>query len=489
MTHAVIADEAGGGRNNYVGLILGLALALGLQLIPAPGGLSREAWIVASLVILMAVWWVTEALPLAVTSLIPLVALPLLVGISPRDAAAPYANPILYVFLGGFLLAIAIERWRLNARIAYGIVAATGPRPRLIVAGFIVATALVSMWISNTATALMMTPLALAVAAAASPATAGKGGDADPFGQALVLGVCYAASIGGIGTPVGSPTNLIAMAWLTENTGKAVDFGAWMMIGVPAVLLLLPVAWFLTARNLKSDKEAGKAAQQEVHSALAGLGRITVPEVRVGVVFGLVAFLWVFADPIKDLTGLNGLEDMTVAILGAIALFLIPAGGGEKRSLLVWDDAVKVPWGIILMFGGGLSIAEAATKTGLAAALGLGLEGVGVLPPLLLLGLVILVMIVLTEFASNVATITLMLPILGALAVATGLAPVAIVVPAAIAASCGFMMPAGTAPNAIAYSTGKLTIPLMMRRGLMLNVVSVVVLTAVGLWIAPAALQ
>jgi sodium-dependent dicarboxylate transporter 2/3/5 len=489
-TYAAEPDEgATNPQARRIGFVLGLALAIGLQLLPRPDGLSPEAWRVASIGLLMAVWWVSEALPLPVTALVPLVALPLLAGFKPADAAAQYADPVLYLFLGGFLIAIAIERWGLSARLAYSIVAAAGPRPRLIVAGFMIATAFISMWISNTATSMMMTPLALGVAGAATLSASGGRGAEDPrFAFALILGVCHAATIGGVGTPIGSPTNLIATSWLAEQKGVEVAFLDWMAVGMPVLVTLLMASWFMLTRGLTTDRAAGTAAQAQVRTQLAGLGPMRAAEIRVALIFVTVACLWVGQQWLARLPGLSGLSDMVIAMIGGLALFVLPAGRGYDRALLTWQDAAKVPWGIILLFGGGLALADAATATGLAAFLGGGLAGASSLQLIVLVLGVVAVMIFITEFASNVASITMMLPILGALVLATGQPAASFVVPAAIAASTGFMMPVGTAANAIAYGTGRVPAGRMMRIGLILNLIAAAVLTAVGLTIAPAVL-
>jgi solute carrier family 13 (sodium-dependent dicarboxylate transporter), member 2/3/5 len=466
-----------------IGFWLGLAVAFGLQLLPPPEGLSLEAWRVASLGLLMAIWWVTEALPTPVTGLLPLIALPLFAGMKPADAASQYANPTLLLFLGGFLLAIAIEKWGLSKRAAFSVVAAAGPRPRLIVAGFMAATAFVSMWISNTATAMMMFPLALSVAAATT-----RGGLEDKaFAGALVLGVCYAATIGGVATPIGSPTNLIAVSWLEER-GINVAFTDWMAVGVPVMLVLLVACWCLLASRLKTDRAEGEAAAAEVRRTLKSLGRISAPEARVALVFLVTAGLWVGQQWLNKLPGLKGLDDMSIAIMAAVALYVIPAGDGKKIALLSWPDAEKVPWGVILLFGGGLALADAANDLGLAKWLGGMMSGLNGMDLAVVLLVLVLLMIALTEFASNVATISMMLPIVGALVVAMGVAPASLVVPAALAASTGFMMPVGTAANAIAYSTGKVSQAQMIRIGFILNIVAAIVLVAVGLYIAPVVL-
>jgi sodium-dependent dicarboxylate transporter 2/3/5 len=467
-----------------IGFWAGLAVALAMSIAGPPEGLTQPAWVVATLGAVMAIWWVSEALPLAVTSLLPLIVLPLCAGFKPVQAASQFANPILFLFIGGFLIAIAVERWGLSSRIAFSVVAAAGPKPRLIVAGFMAATAFVSMWISNTATAMMMIPLAVGVAAAAA-----GGQKEDPrFAFAMILGVTWAATIGGVATPIGSPTNIIAVSWLEEQKGLTIPFLSWMAVGVPIMLTLLAVGWVILARGLNLDAAAGRAAQAEVQQELQKLGPLTSAEARVGIVFGLVALAWVSSQWLTQLPALMGLDDSVIALIGALVLFALPAGGAQKRPLMTWEDAGKLPWGIILLFGGGLALADAATETGLAKFIGAQLGWLQGLPLwLVLLGVVTLI-IALTEFASNVATVSMMLPILGGLVIATGHDPSAFIVPAAIAASTGFMMPVGTAANAIAYGTGKVQQARMMKLGFLLNLAAVFVLVLVGVFLAPIVL-
>lgn len=472
-----------------IGLILGPALAGLMVLIGAPEGLSDPAWHVGALLVLMAVWWATEAIPIPATSLLPLVALPLIGGGTPGEAAAGYSSTIVLLLLGGFIIALGVERWNLHTRIALNIVSAFGINKPQITAGFMVATALISAWISNTATTLMMVPIALSVAAA-------SGDSSGRFTKALLLGVCYAASIGGVATPIGTPTNLIAIDWLETNADATIGYLQWMAFGVPSLLLLLPLAWFVVTRGVTAgNTSGGAAAQGEVRDRLSALGRITAPELRVAMVFGLVAFLWVVRVPVQaSLEGVAGFErvgsitDMGIAMFGAVLMFLIPAGGGEKRALLNWPEAEKLPWGVLLLFGGGISLGRAVSRTGLSEWLGDQLGVLSGAPTLLIIFVVVALVIYLTEVTSNVATMTTLAPVLGAFALAVGAAPESFLAPAAVAASCAFMLPVATAPNAIVYASGHLTVGDMIRAGAWINLGGLVIIALVGAYLAPLVL-
>lgn len=464
-----------------IGFWLGPALFLLISLAPASEGLPVEALRIAGLAAWMATWWATEAIPIAATALLPLVVIPLAGAGNERQAAAPYANPIVLLLLGGSFTALAIERWDLHRRIALNVLARVGDRPRTMVLGFMLATAFISMWISNTSTALMMMPIAISTAAAAA-----AGAARDRFAAAMVLGVAYAASIGGLATPIGTPTNLIAMAWLKDSLGRTVTFADWMALGIPTVLCLIPVAWMVVTWRMGLKGGADEGAAQEVRRELSGLGAITTPEKRVLWVFAMVISLWVGGEFLRTNLGLTGVTDMSIVIAGAIAMMVIPAGpSAPKRPLLTWPEATRAPWGVMLLYGGGLSLAEAMQRTKLADWLGGQLDVLAGAPPVLIVLAVTALVLVLTEFMSNVASITMLLPVLGVLSVATGIEPVTMIVPAAIAASCAFMMPTGTGPNAVAYGTGKTTVAQMIRRGAGLNMAALLILTAVGMWIAP----
>ena len=471
-----------------LGLYLGPGIAGLMLLLGAPEGLTFSGWAIAALMAWMAVWWATEPIPIPVTSLLPLVAIPLLGAGTTREAAAGYSSPIVLLLLGGFIIALGIERWGLHKRIALNVVSRVGSHPAALIFGFMIATALLSMWISNTATTLMMVPIAMSAAAALKD-------ESGKFVVALLLGVCYAASIGGVATPIGTPTNLIAIQWLEENSGTTIGYAQWMSFGVPALILLVPIAWWAVTRGLPQIS-GGEAAMTEIRRQRSALGQITAPEARAACVFGVTAILWVIRVPAQlyataqgwELPWLMAVSDMGIAIAGAIAMFLVPAGRKQRRALLRWDEAVKLPWGVLILFGGGISLGQAVTRTGLSPWIGEQLTALSVLPPVFFIAVVVALVIFLTELTSNVATMTTLAPILGALAAAIGAAPTSLLAPAAVAASCAFMLPVATAPNAIIYATDKVPIAMMIKRGLRINVLGIVVITAIGAWLAPLVL-
>jgi sodium-dependent dicarboxylate transporter 2/3/5 len=473
-----------------IGRVLGPVLALAMLMAGTPDGLSFAAWGTACLLVWMAIWWATEAIPIPATSLLPLVVLPLIDAGSPKTVGADYMNHIVVLLLGGFVVAMGIERWDLHKRIALNVVARVGTAPKALILGFMIATALLSMWISNTATTLMMMPIALSAAAA-------LGGDSHKLTAALLLGICYAASIGGVATPIGTPTNLIAINWLQAEAGATIGFPQWMAFGIPAAILLIPVAWWSVTRGLPK-LAGGEAMRGDIHRQLDALGRTTTPEMRAAAVFGVVATLWVLRLLIVgslDAAGWSLLStysgaqvDMMIAIFGAVLMFLIPAGAGEKRALLDWHEAERLPWGVLILFGGGIALGNAVSRTGLSTWIGEQLGVLHSLPPLFFIAAVVTLVIFLTELTSNVATMTTLAPILGALAVGVGVAPESLLGPAAVAASCAFMLPVATAPNAIVYASGEVSMAQMMKRGLRINIAGIIIITAIGYWIAPLVL-
>lgn len=448
-----------------VGLFLGLTAAAGILIAPRPVGLTPEAWIVVALAALMVIWWVSDALPYAVTALLPLAVLPA-AGVLPiREAAAAYADPVLYLFIGGFILGAAVEKWRLHERLALGIAVRSGGRPRAMVAGFMIASCLISMWISNTATMLMLAPIAFGAARAA-----GRDGEPDlALAGALMLGVAHAASIGGVGTPVGSPTNLVAMGFF-ERAGEDVSFLAWSAMALPMILIMLPIAWALLVFPIRRGRpEDIERAHVELKSAASRLGPISQPEARVAWVFGAVAFLWMFRSLLNLTPGLENLEDASIAILGVVALFLIPSGRTRGERLMDWPTAERIPWGIIIMFGGGLSLAAAMEATDLTLWIGEHISQMNWVDVWGLIAAMVIVTILVSELASNVATLTSMLPIVASVSVATGADFQTLAFPVAIAASFAFMLPVATPPNAIAYATGVVTLRRMLLVGACLN--------------------
>jgi sodium-dependent dicarboxylate transporter 2/3/5 len=475
----IAAEETGFGRlGRWIGLILGPLLAIGLQALPPPDGLSVEAWRVVSLAALMVVWWVTEAIPISATALLPLAALPLMGAASMKEAAAPYADPIIFLFIGGFMLAACVERWRLHERIALSIAALAGGRPLALVACFMAAAALISMWISNTATTLMLAPIALGAARALSHD--GKGDLA--LGGALMLGVAHAATIAGIGTPVGSPTNLIAVGFF-ERAGEPIAFLDWMARAIPMMLLMLPLAWLLLCAPLFGRRGGDtRAVSAVVREALAKLGPLSTPEVRIGILFGAVAAAWMAREALDELPLLGGLTDAGIAIIGALLLFLIPSGRGAEK-LIDWPTAERIPWGIPILFGGGLSLAAAMEATGLAQWIGAWIAGLDGVSALGLVAVLVVATILISELASNVATLTSMLPVVAAVAAATNAPLQPLAFPVAIAASFAFMLPVATAPNAIAYSSGLVSLRRMLTVGFGLNIAAaVLIITLAAGW-------
>lgn len=469
--------QRGGRWRRRVGLIAGVVLFAGLLLVPAPEGLSPGAWKTAAVGVLMACWWITEALPIAATALLPLVLFPLL-AVRPIDAAAaPYANPLIFLFLGGFVVAVAMQRWSLHRRIALSIVRAVGTRPRRVVLGFIIASAFLSMWVSNTATALMMLPIGLSVIDLTRERLANDDREAPlHFGVVLVLAIAYACNVGGMGTLIGTPPNALLAGFMSESYGVEIGFAQWMALGVPLVLVALPAVYFVLLRvfPLRLEELPGGAAL--IDEERSKLGPMSTAEKRVAVVFGGAAALWIF----RPLLGrvVPGLSDAGIAMTAALVLFLIPSGMEEQPRLLDWEEAETLPWGVLVLFGGGLSLAAAIQETGLATWIGQGVGQLGGWPVLAVLLLTVALIVFLTEITSNTATTAAFLPIMGAVAVGIGQNPMLLAIPAALAASCAFMLPVATPPNAIVYGSELLTIPQMSRAGLWLNLIFLVLITA-----------
>ena len=456
-------------------IAIGGAIFLGLLLLPAPGGLSPEGWSVVAVAALMIVWWMTEAIPVPATALAPIALLPILGAISTTQATSPYGDPIIFLFMGGFVLALAMERCNLHRRVALNIVARTGSQQDRIVGGFMVATAFISMWVSNTATAVMMLPVAVSVAGLM------KGGEGSArFSLSLMLAIAYAASIGGVATLIGTPPNALLAGALNQSYGYDLGFARWMIIGVPVAAVMLLAAWILLTRiTLRLERgeiaDARALFQKELHA----LGPWSQAEVRVALVFVVTASAWMFRTLLDDYV--PGLNDTSIAIAAALALFLIPSGVARGGALVDWDTAKRLPWDVLILFGGGLSLAAAVTRTGVDDWIG-SLLGVAA-SPLPLIGIVVVValtVLVLTEFTSNTATAAAFIPLLAALAVNLGENPLLLTVPAALAASMAFMLPVATPPNAIVFGSGFVTIPQMARQGFWLNVAAVAVISTLA---------
>ena len=472
------------GRRHRWGLWGGL-VAFGLMLVlPAPSGLEAAGWRTAAVTVLMAVWWMTEAIPIPATALLPLVLFPLLGVEELRPVAAPYANPLIFLFMGGFMVALAMERWQLHRRLALMVLSAVGVRPQAVVAGFMLAAAFLSMWISNTATAMMMLPIGLSVIELVGRRGGGDP-DADRFAVTVLLAIAYACSLGGMATLVGTPTNAVLAGFMLESYGVEIAFADWMKVGLPLAVVGLVITFLVLTRWVYPIRVAAiPGGRAFIADSLRGLGRPSRGEVTVGVVFALVAGLWIGRGWLQPFV--PGLSDATSAVLGAVLLFLLPAAPGVR--VLDWETAKRLPWGVLILFGGGLSLAAMIRGSGLAEWIGGGLEGVGGLPVLVLALATVALIVFLTELTSNTATASAFLPILASLAVGLGENPLLLLVPAAIAASCAFMLPVATPPNAIVYGSGLVTIPQMARAGLVLNLIFIVLVTLGAFLLVPMAL-
>ncbi|MHA1537780.1 MAG: SLC13 family permease [Alphaproteobacteria bacterium] len=463
----------------WTGLMLGALLFAGMMAIPPRAGMSADAWRVAGLAVLMAVWWLTEALPVAVTALAPVAGLPILKVATLQDAASPYAHPLIFLFMGGFMIALAIERWGLHRRVALAILRLFGTRPSSLVAGFMVASAGLSMWVSNTATAVMMLPIGLSVIAllhedgvAVLPER-----EDHAFSLALLLAIAYGASIGGLGTLIGTPPNALLAAFMSKTYGFEIGFGRWMLVGVPLATVMLGIAWVVLTRiafRVRRTPIAG--AEAAIEAELGKLGPMGAEEKRVAAVFTIVALAWVFRPLITKV--IPDLSDPGIALLGALALFAIPAGAGRQGALMNWDWAKRLPWGVLILFGGGLSLASAIQASGLAVWIGKGLETSQTWPLVAIVALVVALMVFVTELTSNTATTAVFLPVLAAFAASIALNPLMLAVPAALAASCAYMLPVATPPNAIIFSSERITVPDMARAGFLLNLVAIGLIVA-----------
>jgi sodium-dependent dicarboxylate transporter 2/3/5 len=460
-----------------LGLTGGLLAFFIMLALPAPTGMAPDAWHMAALIVLMASWWMTEALPLTVTALLPFLVIPLMGMMSPKEIAAAYYSPILFLVLGGAFLALAIERTGLHRRLALAVVARGGRTPGGLLFAFMAATAILSMFVSNTATTLIMMPIAVAVIAAADI----KQKETKGFAGALVLGVAFAANIGGLGTLVGSPTNAIAAGLIERLLDYRVTFLTWASFGIPLVLLGIPLCWFILMRvqQVASDAFDG----HRLHGAIGTAGSWSVAERRLAPLLATVVGLWVFL-PLFPIAG-GRIEDGGIAIAGALLLFIIPDGTG--RPLLNWDEANRAPWGVIMMFGGGLALAEGVTASGLDSWLGNALQPLGGVPPIVIAFALVALVVLVTEFASNVASASGTMPVVAGLITATGADPLTLALPAAFAASWGFMLPSGTGPNAIAWATGHVALPRMLKAGLIIDIAGIALIVLTVFVLAPIA--
>lgn len=467
-------------------MLLGMVLFTIMLFLPSPEGMSDSAWDLAAVTVLLACWWSTEALPVPITSLLPVVLFPALGITTIADATAPYAQPTIFLLMGGFIMATGLARWNLHRRIALMVLVKVGNSPTALIGGFMAVTAMISMWISNTASTLMMLPIALSMAGEIIKKRDAK---TEGFLLCLVLGIAYGANIGGFGTPIGTPPNLLVIAFMKENYGIDVSFLSWMMFGVPATIIMLPIACLvLTKWAFPFDLAENSIAHDLLQQELDEMGPMRVPEKRMALLFAFIASAWILRTPIQNnLEILPWLSDALIAIAGAMLMFMIPSGSKRKQGskLLNWKTADKIPWGVLLLFGGGLSLAAAVKATGLAVWIGEELAAVAIFDLIIIILILVTIVVFLTELTSNTATTATLLPILGALAVATGLDPMILFVPVAISASCAFMLPVATAPNAVIFASGEVTIPQMAKAGFRLNLFAIFAITGLSYVLVP----
>ena len=482
----------------WLGLAVGLVLGI-LVYLAMPGDVPQEARLTAATAVLMAVWWMTEALPIPATALVPLIVFPTLGSTPLDDVGASYGNNVIFLFMGGFLLALAMQRWNLHRRMALLTVRLIGTRPPQMIAGFMIATGFLSMWVSNTATAVMMLPIGISVLllvnktsdAIDDPVDADEEAAATPvksnFGTALMLGIAYAASIGSLGTIIGTPPNTLLVGYMASEHDVQIGFGQWMIVGVPLAVVLMAACWFLLTKVLfKPEIDEIPGGRKLIDDELAKLGTTSAGERRVLVIFVLAALAWVFVPLVTDWVGADTppITDAGIAMAVGVLLFLLPAGAARGVRLLDWDSALKLPWGVLLLFGGGLALSAQFSSSGLTEWIGEVASGLGGLPVVLLVVLFAAGILFLTELTSNTATAATFLPVAGGIAMGMGLDPLLLAIPVALAATCAFMLPVATPPNAIAYGSGYVSIPQMIKGGIWLNLIGLVLNTAVTMTLA-----
>lgn len=483
--------DAGPARYQRIGLFAGPALCLLMLLFAGTQQFMPPiAWRVAAVGIWMAIWWATEAIPVPVTAFIPLITFDLLGIASVGQVAQSYAHPIIYLFLGAFMLALAVEKWSLHRRLALWILSRTGTDGKRLILGFMLVGALLSMWMTNTSTTMMLLPIAASIAALMAEQSSGHTrGNMRQFQISLMLALAYSTTIGGLSTLVGTPPNVFLAGFLNDSYGVSIAFADWMMVGVPLSAALLPLGWWvLTSVVFKVDIPASGETQGVINQMTRDNGPMSKAEKRVGLLFLVVILLWMTRSVLSGLPGLGGLSDTGIVMTAALLLFVIPAGEKGAEPLLNWSDAARLPWGVLILFGGGLSLASEVSGSGLAVWLGEGLS------PLAASGVVLLVLasaglvVFLTELTSNLATAATFLPVVAAIALQSGIEPLVLCVPVTLAASCAFMLPVATPPNAIVYSSGVLRIPDMIRAGFVMNLIALALLTVVAVWLVPAVL-
>lgn len=449
-----------------------------------PEGLSDSANAVLASVAWVAIWWITEAIPIYVTALLPLVLFPLSGGLDLTTTALSYGHKYIFLYMGGFVLAIAIEKWNLHKRIALSIINIIGTNVINIILGFMLATAFLSMWISNTAATVIILPIAMAIVSQLNDNPNTLVNENKIFGKALMLSIAYSASIGGISTLIGTPTNLVLAGVVETTFGKEITFTEWFVLGFPISVLLLFICWYyLTRFAFDFNQKEFPGGRKEIATQLKALGKMSFEEKIVLVVFAGTAFAWISRSFLLQKL-VPAMDDTIIAMISVVILFLLPTGQ-KNQKLILWEDAVKLPWGILILFGGGLTLALGFDSSGLALWIGSKLTALETLPFILLLLILITLVNFLTEITSNIATTAILLPVLVSLAPVLGVHPYYLMIGATLAASCAFMLPVATPPNAVVFGAGYLEMDDMVKKGFWLNIISILILTAAVYLVLP----
>jgi len=467
-----------------IGFLLGPLGFLMILFLGPFEGLSQAGQSVLAATFWIAVWWITEAIPIAATALLPIILFPLSGGMELSATTSAFGHKYVFLYLGGFLIAIGIEKWNLHKRIAINIIANIGSDVRKVILGFMVATAFLSMWISNTATSVMMLPIGIAIIKELKDNPATEENENTIFGKALMLGIAYSASIGGVATLIGTPPNLVLAGVVSETYGYEITFLEWFIFGFPISITLLIFCWlYLTRIAYKFKQTEFPGGQKEIERLKKELGPITHEEQRVAIVFALAGFCWISRSYLLQ-DFLPALDDTIIAIFFGLLLFVLPSKK-ENKTLLNWKDTIQLPWGIIILFGGGMALAKAFETSGLAIWLGELMTAFGGLPLFVLILLLVTAVNFLTEISSNLATTAMLLPVLAPLALEVDVHPFGLMVGAAIAASCAYMLPVATPPNAVVFGSGYLNIPDMVSRGIAMNIFSILFITLMVYFLLP----
>ncbi|ULC59573.1 DASS family sodium-coupled anion symporter [Flaviramulus sp. BrNp1-15] len=467
-----------------IGLFLGPFMFIIIILFFHPEGLSKSANAILASALWVAIWWITEALHIAITALLPIVLFPLSGGLALKATTASYGHKYIFLFIGGFVLAIAIEKWNLHKRIALTIIKIVGTNVIHIILGFMVATAFLSMWISNTATAVMILPVGIAIVLQLKDNPDTIENENKIFGKALMLAIAYSASIGGMATLIGTPPNLVLAGVVQESYNVEITFTQWFIFGFPISLVFLFLAWlYLTRVAFKFKQKEFPGGKKEIDKQLKDLGEITFEEKMIFLVFVLTAFAWISRSFLLQ-KFIPEIDDTIIAMCSAFLLFLLPSKV-KKHKLMTWKDAVKLPWDILILFGGGMALALGFESSGLALWIGNQLISLNSIPLLLLILILIASVNFLTEITSNLATTAMLLPVLVSLANAIGVHPYLLLVSATVAASCAFMLPVATPPNAVVFGSGYLKIGDMIKKGIWLNILTIILLTLIVYYFLP----